>query len=145
MKIAIICLLRQCWKWHAVTHMLTMCVCMSERESPEDKLLWFFEYLTCQRSFERNNHRSALFTMHFITYCYIPWWFILMNYVHQEKRFKEQGVLPSPLVTGVMPVKQLIAVVFPAPLGPRRQNSWSFAKFTHKPWRQFYKLAVDFL
>ena len=44
-------------------------------------------------------------------------------------------ILPSPPVTGVIPVKQLIAVVFPAPLGPSRQNNWSFAKFTHKPWR----------
>lgn len=33
------------------------------------------------------------------------------------------GILPSPLVTGVIPVKQLIAVVFPAPFGPSRQNS----------------------
>lgn len=35
----------------------------------------------------------------------------------------EKKQLPSPCVTGVMPVKQLIVVVFPAPLGPRRQKS----------------------
>lgn len=46
---------------------------------------------------------------------------------------KEEENLPSPAVTGAMPVKQLINVVFPAPLGPKRQNSLSFSNFTHKP------------
>jgi hypothetical protein len=41
--------------------------------------------------------------------------------------------LPSPAVIGVIPVRQLIVVVFPAPLGPRRQNSLSFSMFIHKP------------
>ena len=36
---------------------------------------------------------------------------------------KEEDNVPSPLVTVEMPVKQLIMVVFPAPFGPRRQNS----------------------
>lgn len=38
---------------------------------------------------------------------------------HQHKKNR----IPSPSVTGVIPVKQLIAVVFPAPFGPRRQKS----------------------
>lgn len=46
---------------------------------------------------------------------------------------KEEKNLPSPEVTDAMPVKQLINVVFPDPFGPKRQNSLSFANFTHKP------------
>ena len=41
-----------------------------------------------------------------------------------DLQFKHANLLlPSPPVTGVSPVRQLITVVFPAPFGPRRQNS----------------------
>lgn len=44
--------------------------------------------------------------------------------VHRQKHNTHSNkILPSPPVTGVTPVKQLIVVVFPAPLGPRRQNN----------------------
>jgi hypothetical protein len=53
--------------------------------------------------------------------------------------------IPSPPVIGVIPVRQLIVVVLPAPLGPRRQNSWSFSRFTHKPLTEWNGLVVEHL
>jgi len=41
----------------------------------------------------------------------------------QKQEKSASFILPSPPVTGNKPVKQLIVVVFPAPLGPRRQNN----------------------
>lgn len=46
----------------------------------------------------------------------------------------KEKLLPFPRVTEIIPVKQLITVVFPAPFGPRRQNNWSFSRFNHSPW-----------
>lgn len=46
----------------------------------------------------------------------------------------KEKLLPFPRVTGIIPVKQLITVVFPAPFGPRRQNNWSFSRFNQSPW-----------
>ena len=43
--------------------------------------------------------------------------------MNNEAGNKKERALPSPPVTGVIPVKQLITVVFPAPFGPRRQNN----------------------
>ena len=43
--------------------------------------------------------------------------------MNPKKGKKMEENLPSPPVTGEMPVKQLIVVVFPAPFGPRRQNN----------------------
>ena len=48
--------------------------------------------------------------------------------------------IPSPRVTGVIPVKQLITEVFPAPLVPSRQNSWSLAMFIHNPLSLYYSV-----
>lgn len=45
------------------------------------------------------------------------------NFSINELKKNDATVLPSPPVNGVMPVKQLIAVVFPAPFGPSRQNN----------------------
>lgn len=45
------------------------------------------------------------------------------NGTDKKQTQSQRRLLPSPPVTGVMPVKQLIVVVFPAPLGPRRQNN----------------------
>lgn len=41
--------------------------------------------------------------------------------------------IPSPEVVGMMPVRQLIVVVFPAPLGPNKQKSLSFSMLNHEP------------
>lgn len=48
-------------------------------------------------------------------------------------KLRIQTYIPSPPVMGVMPVRQLMEVVFPAPFGPRRQNNWLFARFNHSP------------
>ena len=34
----------------------------------------------------------------------------------------------------MMPVRQLMVVLLPAPLGPSRQNSLSFSTVNHEPW-----------
>lgn len=47
----------------------------------------------------------------------------IVNHEPKKGKKKMEENLPSPPVTGEMPIKQLIVVVFPAPFGPRRQNS----------------------